>query len=153
MRKPEQKLWDRLSVIMKGRWRADRIESETARDVPDIYFMLFDQGPRNPSITGWIELKQIKNWHQYRSHVTQVPHFTYGQKKWLREHWEAGENCWLLLQVEKTNEILFFSGHKAQFVGDCTQGTLYTHAAAVFRGGLPTADYIRGILETHKGEL
>jgi len=137
---------------MHGRWDVDRIESSVARDVPDVYFMLPDQGPRHPATTGWIELKQIPKWGFQKYRVTMVPHFTAGQKKWLREHWEAKANCWLLLHVRMTNEYLFFRGCDAPVVGDATQGTLYDKAFAVFKG-LPTASTIRGILESKGRQL
>lgn len=142
-RKPEQILWDDLSSVMKGHWEADRIENGVGRNIPDVWFRFGGQD----AFTGWIELKQIFRWNIRKTVPTKIPHFTSGQKRWLKLNHEAGANAWMLLNVRLTNEYLFIPGSEVSLIGDSTQAEVNASAYEIFHG-LPTAGTIRTILHT-----
>jgi len=65
----------------------------------------------------------------------QLPHFTRGQRRWLRNRYDRGGNAWLLLQCRR--EWLLFTGRDAHdYVGNLTRGGLYRVARVRWTSGL-----------------
>ncbi len=93
MRKPEQKLWDRLSNLMASSWRADRIENKISQGIPDLYFGISTQ------LLGWIELKAMPEFPKTATTKVKLPHYTAWQANW---HWtrrDFGTRSWIMVQV------------------------------------------------------
>ena len=99
MRKPEQKLWDWLRNRMDGRWFHERIENRVQPNAPDLYIAHPATGPM------WIELKVLPKWPTRRSTPIALPHWTPGQRNWMRNHRIWGGRACLLLWVQDSDEI------------------------------------------------
>ena len=84
-------------------------------------------GPGTPDVNyieGWIELKWLRAWPVKSDTVVRLPHFTIGQRRWLRDRSRLGGNAWLLLQCKQ--EWLLFTGPDAHdYVGKMTREGLY----------------------------
>jgi len=91
MRRPEQALWDRLSTVMKGRWRADRVENKILQGMPDVYFGVSAQ------LHGWLELKVLPEFPKYAKTAVKVPHYTPWQANWHWTHRDFGTKSWILV--------------------------------------------------------
>lgn len=89
---------------------------------------------------GWIELKWLRAWPVRPGTVVALPHYTRQQRRWLAKRYDAGGDCWLLLQCRK--EWLLFNGKAAACcVGRVDRATLYYLADRTWVQGL------------HEGEL
>lgn len=99
MRRPEQALWDRLSTVMKGRWRADRVENKILQGMPDVYFGVSAQ------LHGWIELKVLPTFPKAAKTAVKVPHYTAWQANWHWTHRDVGTRSWIAVQHE---DLLYF---------------------------------------------
>jgi hypothetical protein len=93
MRKPEQALWDKLSGIMTGRWRADRVENKILQGMPDVYFGV------SPQLHGWIELKVLPDFPKSAKTTVKVPHYTAWQANWHWTHRDFGTRSWIIVRV------------------------------------------------------
>ena len=95
-------------------------------------------GPGTPDVNyieGWIELKWLRRWPKRPETVVPLPHFTQGQRLWLRRRWRRGGNAWLLLQCKQ--EWLLFHGLDAHdYVGKLTREGLYRVARVRWTRGL-----------------
>jgi len=100
IRKPEQKLWDRLSTIMVGRWRADRIENKVLQGMPDVYFGV------SPQLHGWIELKVLPEFPKAAVSKVKIPHYTAWQANWHWTHRDFGTRSWIFVQHEDDLYVL-----------------------------------------------
>ena len=86
-------------------------------------------------IEGWIELKWLRRWPKKADTVVTIPHYTLGQRRWLRDRYNAGGSAWLLLQVQQ--EWLLFTGRDAHdYVGNLTRNGLYRVARVRWTRGL-----------------
>ena len=94
MRKPEQVLWDRLSAIMKGRWRADRVENKILQGMPDVYFGISAQ------LHGWLELKSLPEFPKLAKTTVKVPHYTPWQANWHWTHRDFGTRSWIVVECK-----------------------------------------------------
>ena len=101
MRKPEQKLWDWLRARMDGHWFHERIENRLQPNAPDLYISHPATGPM------WIELKVLPAWPARRGTPIALPHWTPGQRNWMRTHRIWGGKACLLLWVIETDELFF----------------------------------------------
>lgn len=104
-RKPEQALWDKLRDTMAGHWRVDRVENVLVQGMPDVYFTI------SAGLSGWIELKVLKNLPTTDHHSVKIPHYTPFQANWHWTHRDHGGRSWIVVQVE--DEIFFFSARLA----------------------------------------
>lgn len=102
-RKPEQRMWDRLSRTLGPVALCQRIEDRFSPDIPDVAFVRKSDG-----MCGWIEMKTIPAWSK-RS-LTKLTHLRPGQVNWLMERANHGASVWLLLWVEESDEWLWIYG-------------------------------------------
>lgn len=105
MRLPEQRLWDRLSSLMSGRWEAARVENRIEKSMPDVFFS-------HHEVHGWIELKAyrqpLRNMTKFR-----ISNWTAGQQAWARRFAESLTPVWLVIHFDRTNEIFVLGAHDA----------------------------------------
>lgn len=101
-------------------------------------------GPGTPDVNyieGWIELKWLRRWPKNAETIVQLPHFTKGQRLWLRRRWRRGGNAFLLLQCKQ--EWLLFTGQDAHdFVGHTTREGLHRGACARWTRGLKNEELV-----------
>lgn len=103
---------------------AKAIENTIGNGTPDVNY-----------IEGWIELKWLRSWPAQKQTIMQLPHFTLGQRRWLRNRYNHGGNVWLLLQCRA--EWLLFHGLDAHnYVGLTTRKGLYMVARERWTRGL-----------------
>jgi len=102
-------------------------------------------GPGTPDINyieGWIELKWLRNWPRRDDTIVTIPHFTLGQRRWLRNRHERGGNAWLLLQCRV--EWLLFHGLDAHdYVGRLSRTGLYKVARERWTRGLNDKELVK----------
>lgn len=95
-------------------------------------------GPGTPDVNyieGWIELKWLRRWPAKKDSVVPLPHFTIGQRRWLRNRYRKGGNAWLLLQCGP--EWLLFTGRDAHdYVGKLPREGLYKVSRVRWTRGL-----------------
>ena len=109
---------------------AKAIENTIGNGTPDVNYM-----------EGWIELKWLRRWPVHHMTVVQLPHFTLGQRRWLRNRYNKGGNAWLLLQCQA--EWLLFTGRDAHdYVGRLTRAGLYRVARARWTRGLKDKEFV-----------
>ena len=90
-------------------------------------------------IEGWIELKWLRRWPAREETIVRLEHFTVQQRRFLRDRWQRGGRCWLLLQVGR--EWLLFTGQDAHdYVGQMSRGGLYRCARVRWESGLIDED-------------
>lgn len=88
--------------------------------------------PGTPDVAyadGWIELKQIDERPKLSRTAIKVDHFTKRQRIFLEDHWEAGGNAFLLIQVERTY-FLFDGDDAAKHVGDLSWAEMHRYSRA-----------------------
>lgn len=115
MRKPEQALWDRLSRMMGGRWRADRVENKILQGMPDVYFGV------SPQLHGWIELKVLPEFPKSPKTTVKVPHYTAWQANWHWTHRDFGTRSWIA--VEHRDVLYVFPARQALALFEGLNGT------------------------------
>ena len=95
-------------------------------------------------IPGWMELKRLRSWPN-RGGVVALPHFTLGQRLWLRRRGKRGGQVMLVLQVRK--QWLFFNWDYAyEFVGKtATKVDLVDNAIKHFPYGLKNKELVAWI--------
>lgn len=95
-------------------------------------------GPGTPDVNyieGWIELKWLRRWPKRPETIVPLPHFTQGQRLWLRRRCRRGGNAWLLLQC-KQEWLLFYGLDAHDYVGKMTRDGLYRCARMRWTRGL-----------------
>lgn len=101
-------------------------------------------GPGTPDVNyieGWIELKWLRRWPARAETVVALPHFTLGQRRWLRNRHRDGGAAWLLLQCQ--SEWLLFHGLDAHdYVGKLTRAELYICAQVWWSKGLKDKELV-----------
>lgn len=123
MRKPEQKLWDKLSLIMAGSWRADRIENKISQGIPDVYFGVSAQ------LHGWIELKVLPEFPKAAVSKVKVPHYTAWQANWHWMHRDFGTRSWIAIQ--HGDELYVFASRLALALFEGLNGTEFRTSSVV----------------------
>jgi len=114
----------RPKVIKTLKWlHAKPVENSVGPGTPDVN-----------CIPGWIELKWLRAWPKRHDTVVALPHYTKGQKMWLRKRWQCGGGAWLLLQCRK--EWLLWEAPEAQEVGTLTYEQLLDTCTAYWQFGL-----------------
>ncbi len=109
---------------------AKAVENTIGNGTPDVNYM-----------EGWIELKWLRSWPVKEDTVVQLPHFTIGQRRWLRNRYNLGGRCWLMLQCR--SEWLLFHGLDAHdYVGNLTRQDLYKVTRARWAKGLKEKELI-----------
>lgn len=111
-------------VRMLRAYDAHAVENRVLPGTPDVEY-----------IGGWIELKWVRRWPKNSdvSHV-HVDHFTPQQRVWLKRRWRKGGRCFLLLQANQTDWLLFDGETAAQCVGRVTRPELYLRALHFWKG-------------------
>ena len=105
------------------------IENSLKAGTPDVNY-----------INGWMELKWLRNW-PIRKGVVVLPHFTLGQRLWLRRRGKRGGVAMLVLQVRK--QWLFFDWEYSFYVGRTeTRLDLEEHAVKHFPNGLKNEELV-----------
>ena len=105
MRLPEQRLWDRLSSLMSGRWVATRVENRVEKSMPDLFFS-------HHEVHGWIELKAYRQPTRGTTKF-KISNWTAGQQAWALRFAEALTPVWLVIHFDRTNEIFVLGAHDA----------------------------------------
>lgn len=123
MRKPEQALWDKLSGIMAGRWRADRVENKLLQGMPDVYFGV------SPQLHGWIELKVLPEFPKAAKTTVKVPHYTAWQANWHWTHRDFGTRSWILVKCQ--DFLYVFSSRQALALFEGLNGTEFRTSAVM----------------------
>lgn len=100
----ESSFWVYLKGLMKQRWDATRIESDTGAGIPDVSYGV-------PTGNGWIELKYLPAFPKKSSTPIKMSHFTSQQKMWLKRRGRIAGNVWLLVRVE--DEFFLFDWQQA----------------------------------------
>jgi len=92
-------------------------------------------------IGGWIECKWLRSW-PIREGIIKIPHYTLGQRLWLRRRGQRGGNVHLALQVNK--QWLFFNWNYAYYyVGKtATRLDLEEYAVKHFPNGLKNGELV-----------
>lgn len=100
--KSESSLWSYIKDGMSGLWDATRHEDRLSGGTPDIsYGITVDAGKIFECHTnGWVELKWLREPVVDVLEPISIPHFTYNQKRFLRNRGKAGGSCWLLIGIE-----------------------------------------------------
>ncbi len=106
------------------------VENKVRAGTPDVNY-----------IPGWMELKWLRSWPN-RGGVVAFPHFTLGQRLWLRRRGKRGGQVMLVLQVKK--QWLFFNWDYAyEFVGKTeTRADLEQNAVKHFPNGLKNKELV-----------
>ena len=95
--------------------------------------------PGTPDVNyagGWIELKWLKSWPEKEGTPIRIPHYTNQQRVFAMKRDKAGERCWWLLNVEKTNDWLLLDGTvAAKLIGTATKSDLIAAAAVHWNSG------------------
>ena len=107
MKTGEQKVWTKLSTIMKeyvkSNWHATRIETgATALGQPDVNYALF--GVEND-----IELKYshtVKEWCRLRP----------AQYQWMKKRARAGKLCWIIVHSRGSDQWMILSSKHAEYL-------------------------------------
>ena len=105
------------------------IENRLKAGTPDVNY-----------IGGWMELKWLRSW-PVRDGVISLPHYTNGQRLWLRRRGKRGGVAMLVLQVGKN--WLFFDWEYSWYVGKTeTRKDLEYHAVKWFPNGLKNKELV-----------
>ena len=95
--------------------------------------------PGTPDVNyagGGIELKWLKSWPEKEGTPIRIPHYTNQQRVFAMKRDKAGEPCWWLLNVEKTNDWLLLDGTvAAQIIGKATRADIIAAAAVHWNSG------------------
>jgi len=100
----ENSLWKTFKRNMKVHGEFDRHEDMLNVGVPDVSYVLFNGGG------GWIELKHAHKPPVRPTTIFSIKHYTPEQRYWLRRRGQAGDNCWLLLQVDRSYWLFDWEG-------------------------------------------
>lgn len=95
--------------------------------------------PGTPDVAitkGWIELKQIAAWPIKPDTIVRCDHFTRTQRDWLSAHEAAGGLAWVLLQVGRSDFLLFTGRGAAAKLGKVCKAELYDASIASWAGNL-----------------
>ncbi len=105
------------------------IENSLRAGTPDVNY-----------IGGWMELKWLRSW-PVRGGIISLPHYTNGQRLWLRRRGKRGGVALLVLQVGK--QWLFFDWEYAWYIGRTeTRIDLYENAVKHFPYGLKNKELV-----------
>jgi len=92
-------------------------------------------------IDGWMELKWLRSW-PVRDGVISLPHYTNGQRLWLRRRGKRGGIAMLVLQVGK-HWFFFDWEYACDFVGKtATRLDLEWNAVKQFPNGLKNKELV-----------
>jgi len=89
---------------MKQYGEFDRHEDLLNKGVPDVSYVLLRGGG------GWIELKHVHKPPVRDTTIFKIKHYTPEQRFWLKRRGSAGDNCWLLLQVDRSYWLFDWEG-------------------------------------------
>ncbi len=137
MRKPEQRLWDKLRKAAAGRVRMERLENLVGVGRPDVDSLV--GGSVMP-----IELKQVASWPaRAATKVLGDKGLRQAQKNWHLDWRRWGGQSMIVVGVG--DEVFGFSGTVADEINDYT--TQQFKAAAMVVGLKPIVELLIGISE------
>lgn len=140
MPKPESLLWQQHVSKLKNFGMCKRIEDSTQAGVSDVVYCLrwLDERP----VSGWCELKRLKDWPKRSTTKILLPHFTIDQANFLRDWGRAGMGSYLLAQVGVT--FLVWRWHHAHAIQAGLMRNQFKGLAEVCEDGkFPTAKVLR----------
>ena len=73
-------------------------------------------------VTGWVELKWLREWPARATTIVRLDHYTDTQRQWLLTRWQAGGGAWLVLRCRQ--EWFCWTAPAAQRVGFLTRTEL-----------------------------
>lgn len=96
-----------VKALNRANLDAVSVENSAYPGTPDVNFLY-----------GWLELKWIEDWPTGEATTARIRHFTPQQRCWLIRRWLAAQKkgdgwAWLLIQIEKRQEWLLFTGEVA----------------------------------------
>lgn len=129
---PEQKAYEFLKSVFDQipKFIYERVENEVSTSTPDISYAYNGHN-------GWIELKSIPalGLPVNLGKKFAIPHFTEGQKKWLKTRGAIAGSCWLLVVSERKeksrNHMLMIRHDQLDLVGK-TWGEVLNQANGVW---------------------
>jgi len=89
-----------------------------------------------------VELKRIPWWPKLKRSIVRVPHYTKGQRDWLKKRLLAGGKVALLLAIDRedTKEYFLFTGGNVLLVGKMDRATMHERAAGHWTDNINGAD-------------
>ena len=130
-RGPEKQFWTWLDATIAGLWHVQRHEDKYSVGIPDLSY-----GANGKN--GWIELKAYDKWPS-----GPLPHFTAEQLNWLQNRGRKGNNCWLLVRINRT--ILLFKWDKlnALRTNNCKKKTMVLLSEKIWDETFDRKEFIR----------
>lgn len=122
----ESSLWKRFKEALPPEAHSVRVENSVERGTPDVnvaipYAKHGENTDGNRGVCAfcaWVELK-VQAPPKRASTRFKIGHFTMEQRQWLNARWLAGQDAYMLLQVN--THYLWLPGHVAAvWVGFCT---------------------------------
>jgi len=124
------------------RYHGSRIENAVGSGTPDVTQCI-------KGVEHWVEMKGMQKFRGKPSSVLHLPHeLRDTQRKWLRNRWDAGGNCWVVLGVREPKEWLIWTGPvAAAYLGFETRERMINLAAVHVVGNFPSAAFYETIRE------
>lgn len=114
-----------VRALDRGGLHGVAIENGAGTGTPDVNFA-----------GGWIEMKYLKEWPK-RAGTSVRPQepLKPEQRHWLEDRDRAGERCYVMLQVKRTQEWVLLDGLVAvRILGEAPRAELVSQAVAHWRG-------------------
>lgn len=111
MAKSESDVWKTLKMKAGNNILLQRFECSTPGGVPDVHYLTCN------GVSGWIELKNIKELPKRQSTPIRIPHFTQQQKLWLQTYGSLGGNAWVFVGLPN-NWFMLFSWKVVHCLGE-----------------------------------
>lgn len=138
----EQTMWDAVrGARLPGKWY--RVENPLVPGMPDVNYAF---GGRDRPCTGWLELKCIDGWPKRSETIVTIEHYTDTQRRWARDHHEAGGRVHLLLKVTRpAPQWLLFAMPSLLNVGLVNTSELVLLAEISLMGKFPRAEFLKAL--------
>lgn len=91
MIRSESDVWKLLKGKAGNDIMLQRFECSMPGGVPDVHYLTCN------GVSGWIELKYIKELPKRESTPIRIPHFTQQQKLWIQTYGSLGGNAWVFV--------------------------------------------------------
>ncbi len=147
-KKPESVLWGHLrKQLLRAAPSAHlvRVENMTCDGHPDVDLCV-------GGVATSMELKRVSYWPKRAATVVRLPHYTEGQRGWLKKRILAGGRVAVLLGVDRedVSEYLLFTGASVLAVGCVSRADLYALAAGHWHGGIDGAEFVRVLAQARR---
>ena len=107
---------------------------DRSEGIPDLSYTI-------NGVSGWVELKQVKEWPSRQSTQVKINHYTKFQRVWLFKRSRAGAKCYVLLMTPEEHYWLFDFPNLME-VGNVTKDKLEELACVTSRD---LGDIVRGL--------